>query len=48
VAFVIEGKDLRSASKGMEREYGATEICAFPRRLDFAPSNVAFGDTLKK
>lgn len=27
---------------GMDREFGATEACAFVRRLDFAPSQVAF------
>ena len=26
----------------MDREHGATESCAFVRRLDFAPSAVAF------
>ena len=26
----------------MDREHGAAESCAFLRRLDFAPSNVAF------
>jgi sugar phosphate isomerase/epimerase len=33
---------------GMEREFGAAEACAFVRRVDFAPSNVAFDDALKK
>ena len=33
---------------GMEREYGAAEACAFVRRVDFAPSNIAFDDALKK
>ncbi|AEF81440.1 sugar phosphate isomerase/epimerase family protein [Leadbettera azotonutricia] len=33
---------------GMEREFGATEACAFVRKTDFAPSNVAFDDALKK
>lgn len=32
---------------GMERVYGGTEACAFVRRVDFAPSNVAFDDALK-
>ena len=27
---------------GMDREHGAREACAFVRRLDFAPSQVAF------
>ena len=27
---------------GMDREHGATESCAFVKRLDFTPSNVAF------
>jgi len=27
---------------GMDREFGATEACAFVRKLDFAPSQVAF------
>ena len=27
---------------GMEREHGAREACEFVRRIDFAPSNVAF------
>ncbi len=27
---------------GMERERGATEACAFTKRVDFAPSNLAF------
>ena len=27
---------------GMDREFGATEACAFVRRMDFAPSQVAF------
>jgi hypothetical protein len=26
----------------MDREHGATESCAFVKRLDFAPSTVAF------
>ena len=33
---------------GMEREFGAKEACAFVRRVDFAPSNVAFDAALKK
>jgi sugar phosphate isomerase/epimerase len=27
---------------GMEREFGATEACAFVKRMDFAPSRIAF------
>ena len=27
---------------GMDREHGAREAAAFVKRLDFAPSNVAF------
>jgi sugar phosphate isomerase/epimerase len=27
---------------GMDREYGATEACAFVHRVDFAPSNIRF------
>ncbi len=27
---------------GMERQHGAREACEFLRKLDFAPSNVAF------
>jgi hypothetical protein len=27
---------------GMNREHGARESCEFVKRLDFAPSNVAF------
>jgi sugar phosphate isomerase/epimerase len=33
---------------GMEREYGAREACAFVRRIDFAPSSVAFDEALRK
>jgi len=33
---------------GMEREFGAAESCAFVRRVDFAPSNIAFDDALKQ
>lgn len=33
---------------GMEREFGAREACAFVRRVDFAPSNIAFDDAMKK
>jgi len=30
---------------GMDREHGATEACAFVRRLDFPPSRIAFDST---
>ena len=33
---------------GMEREFGAKEALAFVRKVDFAPSNVAFDAALKK
>jgi sugar phosphate isomerase/epimerase len=33
---------------GMEREFGAKEACEFVRRVDFAPSDVAFDAALKK
>lgn len=33
---------------GMEREFGAREACEFVRRVDFAPSNVAFDDAMKQ
>ncbi|MDB5074990.1 MAG: Xylose isomerase domain protein barrel [Chloroflexi bacterium] len=33
---------------GMDREYGAPEAAAFVRRLDFAPSNVAFDAAFKQ
>jgi len=33
---------------GMEREYGAKEACEFVRKVDYAPSSVAFDDALKK
>ena len=33
---------------GMEREYGAKEACEFVRKIDFAPSAVAFDEALKK
>jgi sugar phosphate isomerase/epimerase len=32
---------------GMEREFGAKEACEFVRKVDFAPSNIAFDDALK-
>jgi len=33
---------------GMEREFGAQEALAFVRKVDFAPSNVAFDDAFAK
>ncbi|MDA8426500.1 MAG: sugar phosphate isomerase/epimerase [Treponema sp.] len=33
---------------GMEREYGAREALAFVRKVDFAPSNVAFDAAMQK
>ena len=33
---------------GMEREYGAQEALAFVRKVDFAPSSIAFDDAMKK
>jgi sugar phosphate isomerase/epimerase len=33
---------------GMEREFGAREALAFVRRVDFAPSNLAFDEAMKK
>jgi sugar phosphate isomerase/epimerase len=33
---------------GMEREYGAREACGFVRKIDFAPSSVAFDAAIKK
>jgi len=33
---------------GMDREHGAAESCAFTRRLDFAPSKVAFDAAFEK
>ncbi|MEK6793612.1 MAG: sugar phosphate isomerase/epimerase [Spirochaetota bacterium] len=33
---------------GMEREQGAKEACAFVKRMDFAPSNVAFDAAFNK
>lgn len=32
---------------GMERVYGATEACAFVRKVDFAPSDIAFDSALR-
>jgi sugar phosphate isomerase/epimerase len=32
---------------GMERVFGATEACAFIKRLNFQPSDIAFDDALK-
>jgi sugar phosphate isomerase/epimerase len=39
----IEWEDSR-----MDREHGATESAAFVKRLDFAPSNVAFDAAFDK
>jgi sugar phosphate isomerase/epimerase len=33
---------------GMEREFGAKEALAFVRRVDFAPSNIAFDAAMQK
>jgi sugar phosphate isomerase/epimerase len=33
---------------GMNREAGATEACAFVKKVDFAPSDVAFDDAMQK
>ena len=33
---------------GMEREFGAKEACEFVRKTDFAPSNVAFDEAIKR
>ncbi len=33
---------------GMEREYGAREACQYVRKVDFAPSNLAFDEAMKK
>ena len=33
---------------GMEREYGAIEACAFVRKIDFAPSELAFDEAMKQ
>ncbi|MGL6196953.1 MAG: sugar phosphate isomerase/epimerase family protein [Thermoguttaceae bacterium] len=33
---------------GMEREYGATEACEFVKKIDFAPSNIAFDGAFDK
>lgn len=32
---------------GMERIFGATEACAFTKKLNFSPSNIAFDDAIK-
>jgi hypothetical protein len=32
----------------MDREAGATEACAFVKKVDFAPSGVAFDDAMQK
>ncbi len=33
---------------GMEREYGAKEACEYVRAVDFAPSDLAFDEAMKK
>jgi sugar phosphate isomerase/epimerase len=33
---------------GMDREHGAREACEFVKRLDFAPSGVAFDAAFEK
>ena len=33
---------------GMERDFGAKEACEFVRKVDFAPSNIAFDDAIKR
>ena len=33
---------------GMDREQGATEACAFVKKVDFAPSGFAFDDAMQK
>ena len=32
---------------GMEREYGAKEAAEFVKKVDFAPSNIKFDDSIK-
>lgn len=32
---------------GMERVFGATEACAFTKKINFSPSDIAFDDALK-
>ncbi len=32
---------------GMERVFGGTEACAFTKKINFSPSDVAFDDALK-
>lgn len=32
---------------GMERIFGGTEACAFTKKINFSPSNVAFDDAMK-
>lgn len=31
----------------MERIFGGTEACAFTKKINFSPSNVAFDDAMK-
>jgi sugar phosphate isomerase/epimerase len=33
---------------GMERVFGGTEACAFVKKINFSPSNIAFDDAIKK
>jgi sugar phosphate isomerase/epimerase len=33
---------------GMEREFGAAEACAFVKKINFSPSNVAFDGAFDK
>ncbi len=32
---------------GMEREFGAKEACEFVKKVDFAPSTIAFDDAIR-
>jgi hypothetical protein len=32
----------------MDREHGATEACAFVKRIDFPPSEIAFDASFEK
>jgi hypothetical protein len=33
---------------GMEREFGATEACAFVKNINFSPSTIAFDGAFDK
>ena len=33
---------------GMNREAGATESCAYVKKIDFEPSDIAFDDAMQK